>query len=182
MSVVPLPDVCDAVLLDADQIATRVAELAREIVQDHPGEELRLVTVLRGGLFFLADLARVIDAPLTIDFMAVSPYTPGRGGVVRVTKDLDDDIEGATVILVEDVVDTGLTINYVLSMLRARSPGRLEVCALLDKNVRRIADVPVVYRGFRVPDKFLVGYGLDLAGRYRNLPYVATMSDEALGA
>ena len=181
MSGPSIPDVCDAVLLDADTISARVAELGREIVHDHPGEELRLVTVLRGGLFFLADLVRAIDAPLTIDFLAVSPYTPGRGGVVRVTKDLDDDIEGATVILVEDVVDTGLTVNYVLSLLRARSPGRLEVCALLDKSVRRIADVPVAYRGFRVPDRFLVGYGLDLAGKYRNLPYIATMNDEALG-
>lgn len=181
MSGLQLPEVCDAVLLDAPMIASRVAELGSEIVADHPGEELRLVTVLRGGLFFLTDLARAIDAPLTLDFMAVSPYTPGKGGVVRVTKDLDDDIEGATVILVEDVIDTGLTVNYVRSLLRARSPRRLEICALLDKNVRRIADVPVAYRGFRVPDRFLVGYGLDLAGRYRNLPYIATMRDEEVG-
>jgi hypoxanthine phosphoribosyltransferase len=181
VSVPQLPHVCDAILLDAPTIASRVAELASEIVADHPGEELRLVTVLRGGLFFLTDLARAIDAPLTLDFMAVSPYTPGKGGVVRVTKDLDDDIEDATVILVEDVIDTGLTVNYVRSLLRARAPRRLEICALLDKNVRRIADVPVAYRGFRVPDRFLVGYGLDLAGRYRNLPYIATMRDEAVG-
>lgn len=174
-----LPDACEAVLFDAPTIAARVAELGREIVTDHAGEQLRLVTVLRGGLFFLVDLARAIDAPLTIDFMAVSPYTPGRGGVVRVTKDLDDDIEGASVLLVEDVVDTGLTVNYVLSLLRARSPRRLEVCALLDKSARRIAQVPITYRGFRAPDRFLVGYGLDLAGRYRNLPCIATLSEDA---
>lgn len=176
-----LPDACDAVLYDASVIAARIRELAREIVEDHPGEELRLVTVLRGGLFFLVDLARELDVPVTMDFMAVSPYTPGRGGVVRVTKDLDDDIEDACVILVEDVVDTGLTVNYVLSLLRARSPRSLEVCALLDKSARRIADVPIAYRGFRAPDRFLVGYGLDLAGRYRNLPYLATLNEDAAG-
>jgi len=99
-----------------------------------------------------------------------------------VTKDLDDDIAGSTVILVEDIVDTGLTVNYVLSLLRARNPRRLEVCALLDKNARRIADVPVAYRGFRIPDRFVVGYGLDLGGKYRNLPFIATMNDEAVGA
>ena len=181
MSAPRLPDVCDAVLLDAATIAARVGELAREIVEDHPGEELKLVTVLRGGLLFLADLARQIDAPLTIDFLAVTPYTPGKGGVVRVTKDLDDDIAGSTVILVEDIVDTGLTVNYVLSLLRARNPRRLEVCALLDKNARRIADVPVAYRGFRIPDRFVVGYGLDLGGKYRNLPFIATMNDETMG-
>ena len=133
-----------------------------------------------GGVFFLADLVRAIDLALHVDFMAVSPYTPGVGGVVRVTKDLDEDIAGKSVVLVEDVIDTGLTLNYVLKLLKARNPATLEVCALLDKDVRRIADVNVSYLGFKIPDHFVIGYGLDLRGRYRNLPYVATLREEAL--
>jgi len=176
----PLPEACDEVLLSEERITLRVLELGKALTQDYQGRDLRLVTVLRGGLFFLADLARAVDVPVQLDFMAVSPYAPGRGGVVRVTKDLDDDITGASVVLVEDVVDTGLTVNYVLSLLRARDPRSLEVCALLDKDVRRIADVPIAHRGFRIPDRFVVGYGLDLRGRYRNLPYVATLSEDAL--
>ena len=175
-----LPDVCDRVLLDADALASRVAELAEQVTRDYEGDDLRLVTVLKGGLYFLADLARSIDLPLTMDFMAVSPYLQGVGGVVRVTKDLSDDIDGASVLLVEDVVDTGLTVNYVLSLLRAHNPARLDVCTLLDKPVRRIAEVPISYRGFEMPDRFLVGYGLDLEGRYRNLPCIATLRDEAV--
>lgn len=178
MAAPSLPETCDAILLTEEQIDERVAELGAALTEDYRGEDLRLVTVLRGGLVFTADLARAIDLPLQLDFMAVSPYAPGKGGVVRVTKDLDDDIEGASVVLVEDVVDTGLTVNYVLKLLRARGPRSLEVCALLDKDVRRIADVPIRHRGFKVPDRFLVGYGLDLRGRYRNLPYVATLRDD----
>lgn len=174
----PLPAICDRVLVDEAAIGERVAELGAQIAADFLGEDLRLVTVLKGGLFFLADLSRAIDLPLTLDFMAVSPYTVGVGGTVRVTKDLSDDIAGASVVLVEDIVDTGLTVNYVLSLLRAHSPARLEVCALLDKPARRIADVEIAYRGFELPDRFVVGYGLDLARRYRNLPYVASVKDE----
>jgi hypoxanthine phosphoribosyltransferase len=175
-----LPPECDRVLLDEPTIKRRVAELGCDIATDFQGEDLRLITVLKGGLFFLADLARAIDMPLTVDFMAVSPYTAGVGGVVRVTKDLSDDIAGASVVLVEDVVDTGLTVNYVMSLLRAHNPARLEVCTLLDKPARRIADVPISYRGFTMPDSFLVGYGLDLAARYRNLPVVASLRDDAV--
>ena len=175
-----LPDVCDRVLVGEDELKARVAELGAQVAKDFAGEDLRLVTVLKGGLFFLADLCRAVDVPLTIDFMAVSPYALGVGGMVRVTKDLSDGIEGASVVLVEDVVDTGLTVNYVLSLLRAHSPARLEVCTLLDKPARRIADVPIAYRGFTLPDRFVVGYGLDLAGRYRNLPCVASLNDEAV--
>jgi hypoxanthine phosphoribosyltransferase len=175
-----LPDAADRVLLDAAALRSRVAELGSQITEDYRGEDLRLVTVLKGGLYFLADLARSVQLPLTLDFMAVSPYAAGVGGVVRVTKDLSDDIAGASVLLVEDVVDTGLTVNYVLSLLRAHNPGRLDVCTLLDKPARRIAEVPISYRGFTMPDRFLVGYGLDLDGRYRNLPCVASLRDEAV--
>lgn len=175
-----LPDVCDRVLVTEDEIRARVGELGASLAEDFAGEDLRLITVLKGGLFFLADLCRATPVPLAIDFMAVSPYAVGVGGMVRVTKDLSDDIAGASVVLVEDVVDTGLTVNYVLSLLRAHSPARLEVCTLFDKPARRIADVPIQYRGFTLPDSFVVGYGLDLAGRYRNLPYIATLKDEAV--
>jgi len=166
------------VLVDETVLQARVRELGAQITHDFQGEDLRLITVLKGGLFFLADLSRAVDLPLSFDFMAVSQYVQGVGGAVRVTKDLSDDIEGASVLLVEDVVDTGLTVNYVLSLLRARGPKRLEVCALLDKPARRIAQVPIAYRGFEMPDKFLVGYGLDLDGRYRNLKSIVALRDE----
>jgi hypoxanthine phosphoribosyltransferase len=174
------PAVCDRILVDESAIRERVAELGKQIAEDFEGEDLRLVTVLKGGLLFLADLCRDIDLPLRMDFMAVSPYVVGGGGTVRVTKDLSDDIAGASVVLVEDIVDTGLTVNYVLSLLRAHHPARLEVCTLLDKPARRIADVPISYRGFSLSDRFVIGYGLDLAGRYRNLPYVASLKDEVV--
>ncbi len=176
----PLPAVCDAVLLSEEQIRRRVTELGETITREYEGHDLRLVTVLRGGIVFLADLVREIDLPLHLDFMAVSPYSPGRGGVVRVTKDLDEDIAGTSVVLVEDVIDTGLTVNYILKLLRAHGPRSLEVCALLDKDVRRIADVPIAHLGFAIPDHFVIGYGLDLQGRYRNLPYIATLKEEVL--
>ncbi len=176
----PLPEVCERILLDETTIQARVAELGASIAERYAGEDLRLVTVLRGGLFFTADLCRAIDAPLTLDFLAVAPYAPGVGGKVRVTKDLSDSIEGACVVLVEDVVDTGLTVNYVLSFLRQHRPARLEICTLLDKPARRIAEVPIALTGFELGDEFLVGYGLDLHGRYRNLPYIAALKPEAV--
>jgi hypoxanthine phosphoribosyltransferase len=169
-------------VLSEQTIARRVLELGAEITERHHGEPLRLVTVLRGSLFFLADLCRAIEADVTLDFLAVSPYVHGQGGSVRMTKDLDDDIAGARVILVEDVVDTGLTVNYVLSFLGAHGPASLEICTLLDKPARRIAEVPIAYTGFSMSDRFLVGYGLDLGGRYRNLPFIAELRPEiALG-
>jgi hypoxanthine phosphoribosyltransferase len=173
-------DVVQDVLLSAEVISERVAELGAQIAADYAGRDLRLVTVLKGGLIFLADLARAIDAPLTLDFMAVSSYATGAPGAVRITKDLDDPIEGAAVLVVEDIIDTGLTLNYVLSNLRSREPASLEVCTLLDKDVRRIVDLPIAYTGFEIPDRFVVGYGLDLRGYHRNLPYVGTVREEAM--
>ncbi|MBE0476708.1 MAG: hypoxanthine phosphoribosyltransferase [Coriobacteriia bacterium] len=169
-----------SVLIDEDRLARRIAELGERITADYATRPPLLVTVLRGGLFFLADLCRHIDLPVRIDFMAVSAYEHGAPGQVRITKDLDEPIEGVPVLVVEDIIDTGLTLNYVLRVLRQRNPSSLEVCALLDKDVRRIVDLPVAYRGFRVPDRFLVGYGLDLDGRLRALPYVGTLREEAL--
>jgi hypoxanthine phosphoribosyltransferase len=171
-------EVVDRVLISQDEIAARIAEMGRSITEEHAGHDLRLITVLRGGLFFLCDLCRQVDVPLTLDFMAISSYAGGSGGSVKITKDLDDPIEGARVIVVEDIIDTGLTLNYILSVLRQRNPASLEVCTLLDKDARRIVDLPIAYRGFSVPDRFLVGYGLDLDARLRNLPYIATVRDE----
>jgi len=168
------------VVADRGRIADTVSRLGEQIAADYSGEDLRLVTVLKGGLFFMADLCRAIPIPLEIDFLAVQPYVHDQGGLVRLTKDLSDAIEGASVILVEDVINTGLTANYVLSLLRARNPARLDVCTLLDKPARRIADVPITYRGMEMSEDFLVGYGLDLAGRFRNLPFVASLPDEAV--
>jgi hypoxanthine phosphoribosyltransferase len=169
------------VLLDAATISTRVAELGARIAADHAGHEIVLVTVLRGGLFFLADLCRAIDGPVRLDFMAITSYGAGaHPGGVRLTKDLDEDIEGRHVLLVEDIIDTGLTLNYLLGVLRARGPASLEIAVLLDRDQRRIADLPIAYRGFHMPDTFAVGYGLDLAGRLRNLRYVGTLREEVL--
>jgi hypoxanthine phosphoribosyltransferase len=172
----------DRVLVDTPQIQARVAELGESITREYQGRDLALVTVLRGGMIFMADLCRAIDMPLTLDFMAVSSYGPGTAGVVRITKDLDDAIEGRDVLVVEDIIDTGLTLHYLLRTLRDRSPASLEVCTLLDKDVRRIVDLPITFRGFGIPDRFVVGYGLDLGGRWRNLPYVATLRDDVWGS
>ncbi len=168
----------DRVLLTPEEIAEKVALLGTQITADYQGRDLVLITVLKGGLVFLADLCRRIDLPHTVDFMAVSSYGPGAAGSVRITKDLDDTIEGRDVLMVEDIIDTGLTLNYLLRVLRARKPASLAVCTLLDKDVRRIMDLPIEYRGFAIPDRFVVGYGLDLEGVWRNLPYVATLHDE----
>lgn len=168
----------DRVLIVPEDISAATARLGAQITDDYAGRDLVLITVLKGGLFFLADLCRHIQLPHTIDFMAVSSYGPGVAGSVRITKDLDDAIEGRDVLMVEDIIDTGFTLNYLLRVLRARKPASLAVCTLLDKDVRRLVDLPIEYRGFSVPDRFLVGYGLDLDGVWRNLPYVATLHDE----
>ena len=174
------PEICEEILLSPEAIDARVRELGGRLTSAYAGKDLRLITVLRGGLFFMADLARAIDLPLSMDFLGLAPYRPGRGGVAAITKDLADDIRGASVVLVEDIVDTGLTLSYVLRLLRGHQPASLEVCALLDKPARRIAPVEVAYTGFEMPDRFLVGYGLDLGGMYRNLPYIATVREEVL--
>ena len=175
------PDEIAGVLLGRERIRARIAELGAAISEDYAGREIILITVLRGGVFFLADLCRAIDAEVRLDFMAISSYGPSEHpGGVRITKDLDEDIEGAHVLVVEDIIDTGLTLNYLLGILRARRPASLEVAVLLDRDQRRIADLPIAYRGFRMPDTFVVGYGLDLEGRMRNLDYLGVLSDEVL--
>jgi hypoxanthine phosphoribosyltransferase len=180
MRPIELPPICERVELDSVTIQRRVRELGEQLTEDFGDTDLRLVTVLRGGLFFLADLCRTIDADVKLDFLAVAPYAHGQGGAVRVTKDLDDSVKGSTIIIVEDVVDTGLTLNYILSFLRAHEPERCVVCALMDKPARRIAPIDIAYCGFEMSDRFLVGYGLDVAGRYRHLPYVASVNPEVV--
>ncbi|MCE5202988.1 MAG: hypoxanthine phosphoribosyltransferase [Coriobacteriales bacterium] len=169
----------DSVLLASDEIEDICQDLGGRITRDYTGHDLVLVTVLRGGLVFLADLCRRIDLPVTLDFMAISSYSSG--AAVRITKDLDDAITRRDVLVVEDIVDTGLTLNYLLGVLKSRNPASLGVCALLDRDARRLADIPIAYRGLKMPDRFVVGYGLDLGGRYRNLPYIATVRDEVMG-
>ena len=165
------------ILVQADELQHRVAELGREISADYEGRELLLIGVLKGAVFFLSDLMRQIDVPCEVDFMAVASYGSATesSGVVRILKDLDAAIEGRHVLIVEDIVDSGLTLNYLLRNLRARNPASLEVCALLTKPDRRQVDTPARYVGFEIPNRFAIGYGLDHAERFRNLPYVAAL-------
>ena len=168
-----------SVLLTADQIRTRVAELARTIAADYPaGEDLHLVAILKGAFLFLGDLIRAMDRHVTVDFMAVSSYGKGTrsSGEVRMVKDLDSGLEGRNVVIVEDIVDTGLTLSYLQEILRARSPKSLRTACLLDKPSRRKVEVAVEYVGFTIDDHFVVGYGLDYGERYRNLPYIGLVT------
>jgi hypoxanthine phosphoribosyltransferase len=164
-----------SVLYSASVIRTRVRELGEAIGRDYAGRGPILVALLKGGIMFLADLFRGIQEHVRVDFMSISPYGPEGTGVVRIMKDLDLDIMGQDVIVVEDIVDTGLTLSYLLSVLQAREPASVAVCALLDKSVRRIAPLEIRYRGFDCPDQFVVGYGLDYGQRYRNLPFILSI-------
>ncbi len=174
-----LKDDVEEVLIPASRIAERLDELALEVDRDYAGrpDDLLLVGVLRGAIFTLSDLARRLTLPCAIDFMACSSYGSGTtsSGVVRILKDLDTDIEGRDVLLVEDIVDTGLTLDYLIKNLRSRRPASVEVLALLTKPSRREVDLPVRYVGFEVPDVFVVGYGLDYAERYRGIPHIVSL-------
>jgi hypoxanthine phosphoribosyltransferase len=165
------------VLVTAEQLQRRVAELGRQITADYAGRPLLLVGVLKGAVFFLSDLMRYIEVPVEVDFMAVASYgsATDSSGVVRILKDLDAPIEGRDVLIVEDIVDSGLTLQYLLRNLGSRNPRSLEVCALLTKPERRKVDLPTRYVGFEIPNRFVVGYGLDYAERHRNLPFVAVL-------
>ncbi|MEE9182661.1 MAG: hypoxanthine phosphoribosyltransferase [candidate division NC10 bacterium] len=173
-------DIAETLISEAE-LQAKVRELGVIISSDYAGQDLVLVSVLRGGFIFLADLCRVITLPVTIDLIAVSSYGPGAkpSGVVRILKDLDESIAGRAVLVIEDIIDTGLTLNYLLRNLEPRAPASLKVCVLLDKPARRIVDLPIAYRGFELPDKFVVGYGLDYRQQYRNLPFIATLTKEA---
>jgi hypoxanthine phosphoribosyltransferase len=169
------------VLIEEDALRERIAGLGAEISSDYAGKDLLLVGVLKGAVFFMADLMRQITVPCEVDFMAISSYgaSTDSSGVVRILKDLDESIEGRNVLVVEDIIDSGLTLSYLKRTLSARRPASLEICALLTKPERREVEVPVRYTGFEIPNRFVVGYGLDFAERYRNLRYVGVLDDEA---
>jgi hypoxanthine phosphoribosyltransferase len=168
-------------VVEAAELQRRVAELGAEVSRDYAGRDLFMMGVLKGAVFFVADLMRHIEVPCEVDFMAVSSYgsMTDSSGVVRIQKDLDSSIEGKDVLIVEDIVDSGLTLNYLLRNLRARGPRSLEVCALLVKPGRRKIELPIRYVGFEIPNRFVVGYGLDLDQRFRNLSYVAALDAES---
>lgn len=165
------------VLISEEEIAARICEMGKEISEYYKGEEVHLVSVLKGGVFFTCELAKRLTVPVSIDFMSVSSYGNGTSssGVVKVIKDLDEAIEGKNVLVVEDIIDSGRTLSYLLENLKSRKPKSLRLCTLLDKPDRRVVEVPVAYTGFAIPDEFVVGYGLDYMQHYRNLPYIGVV-------
>jgi hypoxanthine phosphoribosyltransferase len=179
MSGMAIPGI-ERVLFTAEQIDERIRELAAEISRDYQGKTVKLVGVLKGSIYFLTALTRHIEVPVKIDFLGISSFSnkSGAPGVVRIAKDLDESIEDEDVLLVEDIVDTGFTLRYLLQTLAGRAPNSLAVCTFLDRNSRRIVQIPVDYRCFEIPDRFVVGFGLDYNQLYRNLGYVAVMKPE----
>jgi hypoxanthine phosphoribosyltransferase len=172
----------EEVLIDGDALHARIGELGDEISADYAGRDLLLVGVLKGAVFFMADLMRRVTVPCEIDFMAISSYgaSTDSSGVVRILKDLDINIDGRHVLVVEDIIDSGLTLQYLIRNLEAREPASLEVCALMTKPARREIDIDVRYVGFEIPNRFVIGYGLDFAERYRNLPYVGVLHGDLI--
>ncbi|MCJ7667099.1 MAG: hypoxanthine phosphoribosyltransferase [Anaerolineae bacterium] len=168
------------VLITEEEIKAKTKELAQRITQDYRGKDLLLVCILKGGMMFLADLMREIEIPLDIDFMAISSYgnATESTGVVRILMDLATPIKGRNILIVEDIIDTGRTLHYITQNLRTRNPASLKICTLLDKRARRVIDIPLDYVGFEVPDKFVVGYGLDYGQVYRNLPFIGVLKPE----
>ncbi|MFZ2331169.1 MAG: hypoxanthine phosphoribosyltransferase [Atribacterota bacterium] len=173
-------EMIEEILIPENQIQKRVEQLGEQISRDYQGKQLFCIGVLRGAIVFLADLARYIKVPMVIDFMSISSYgiSTESSGVVRILKDLDENIENKDVLIVEDIIDTGLTLDYLLRMLKSRKPASLKVCTLLNKKERKKIKVPIDYCGFDIPDKFVVGYGLDFNGLYRNIPYILVLKPE----
>lgn len=165
------------VLVSEEDVCARIEELGRKISEDYAGKEVHLICVLKGGVFFMCDLAKRISVPVSMDFMSVSSYGDGTSssGVVKIVKDLDESLEGKDVIVVEDIIDSGRTLSYLLDVLKKRNPNSMKLCTLLDKPERRVCEVKVDYVGFDIPDEFVVGYGLDYAQKYRNLPYIGVV-------
>jgi hypoxanthine phosphoribosyltransferase len=177
-----LHDDVEEILIDTDAIGRRVTELGSRLSADYAGRDPVLVSVLKGSLVFLADLMRAMDLPSSIDLMEVSSYAGTEtSGQVRILKDLSKPIEGRDVIVVEDIIDTGLTLNYLLGYLADRRPASIKICCLLDKPARRLADITIDYIGFTIPDRFVIGYGLDYEERYRNLPYIGVLKPSVYG-
>ena len=177
-------DDVEEILLDSSAVASRVAELGAQLTADYAGRTPVLVSVLKGAMVFLADLMRAMDLPTSTDFMEVSSYGAATesSGQVRILKDLSKPIEGRDVIVVEDIIDTGLTLNYLLGYLADRQPASIKICCLLDKPARRLAEIDIDYIGFTIPDRFVIGYGLDYDELYRNLPYIGVLRPEVYGA
>jgi hypoxanthine phosphoribosyltransferase len=165
----------ERVLFTADQVSARIREVAAEISEKYRGRDLKLIAVLKGSVFFLTELARAIDIPVKIDFLAISSFSGNSPGMVCIAKDLDDPIQGEDVLLVEDIVDTGLTARFLLQTLAGRAPRSIGICTLLDRTVRRLVQIPVEFRCFEIPDRFVVGCGLDYNQLYRNLDYIAVL-------
>lgn len=165
------------VLISEEEVSKRIAEIGREISEAYAGKEIHLICVLKGGVFFMCDLAKTITIPVSMDFMSVSSYGDGTSssGIIKIVKDLDESLEGKHVMVVEDIIDSGRTLSYLLEILEKRKPASMGLCTLLDKPERRVRDVQVDYVGFEVPDEFVVGYGLDYAQKYRNLPYIGVV-------
>ena len=165
------------VLLTEEEVDKRIQEIGDQITKDYAGKTVHLVCVLKGGSFFMCELAKRINLPVSLDFMSVSSYggDTKSSGVVKIVKDLDEPLNGKDVLVVEDIIDSGRTLSYLLEMLKDRKPASLKLCTLLDKPSRRVIDVDVDYTGFQIPDEFVVGYGLDYDQRYRNLPYIGIM-------
>jgi hypoxanthine phosphoribosyltransferase len=175
-----LVDDVEEILIPEEVLQDRIRDLGRRISTEYNSKEPLLVGILTGAFVFLADLLRAISIPCRVDFMATASYGTGTesSGIVRILKDLDQSIEGQHVLVVDDIIDTGLTMDYLLETLKARYPASLRVCALLDKRPRRLREVPLDFRGFEIPDRFVIGYGLDFAGRYRNLPFIGVLKPE----
>ena len=166
-----------SVLLSEEEVDKRIKEIGEQISKDYEGKNIHLICVLKGGVFFMCELAKRIDVPVSMDFMAISSYGADTksSGIIKIVKDLDESIFGKDVLVVEDIVDSGRTLSYLLEMLKDRKPNSLKLCTLLDKPDRRVIDVNVDYTGFQIPDEFVVGYGLDYAQKYRNLPYIGVV-------
>ena len=162
------------VMISEAEVTKRIEEMGHEISEDYAGKQIHLICILKGGVFFMCELAKRISVPVSMDFMSVGSYGDGTAssGVVRLVKDLDESLEGKDVLVVEDIIDSGRTLYYLLDVLRKRQPNSMKLCTLLDKPDRRVRDVKVDYVGFEIPDEFVVGYGLDYAQKYRNLPYI----------
>jgi len=176
-----LKDDVEEILITEEELQAKIAELGRAISADYQGKDLLMICILRGAVIFLSDLSRQITIPHEMDFMAVSSYGGTRtesSGVVRILMDLRTSIEGRNVLIVEDIVDTGLTLDYIIDNLKTRRPASLRICTLLNKQERRQVDVPLDYVGFDIPDKFVVGYGLDYDEKYRNLPFIGVLKPE----
>lgn len=170
----------EKILVSQEELAKRVEQLGQEITKDYAGQEILMIGVLRGAAIFMADLSRAIKVPVALDFMAVSSYgnSTSSSGVVRIIKDLDEDVKGKHVLIVEDIIDSGLTLNYLIDYIKSRDPKSVKICTLLNKPDRRKVEVPIAYNGFTIPDYFVVGFGLDYAEKYRNLPFVGILKQD----